>query len=173
MKSFLFNPVLLLMLILSASSCNPVVDYPDEPVISFTSVDVRDSVDALDNTIKRVTITFHLTDGNGDIGLGTSDTTGVFHQDSLYYNNLFIREFEKIDGEFVAVPEPVGLKKYRIPDITPSGQNKTLIADISVSLEYPYSGSTPLPFSEFCYQFYVVDRELNISNTDTTSVIVW
>jgi hypothetical protein len=173
MKHFRFNPLLAVIVLLAATSCNPIVDYPDEPVISFTQVVVRDSVDVLNNSVKRVTITFHLTDGNGDIGLGTGDTTGAFHKDSIYYNNLFIREFEKIDGEFVAVSEPLGLKKYRIPDLTPSGQNKTLIADISVSLEYPYSGGNPLPFSEFCYQFYVVDRELNYSNTDTTSVIVW
>ncbi len=163
----------LFLLILTLASCNPGMDYPDEPVISFTSIVSRDSVDELDNTIKKVILTFHLTDGDGNIGLTKSDTTGPFHKDSTYYYNLFIREFEKKNGEFIAVPEPGGLKKYRIPDLTPSGQKKTLIADISVSLAYLYSESNPLPFNEFRYEFYLVDRDLNLSNTDTTSVVSW
>jgi hypothetical protein len=107
------------------------------------------------------------------MGLGTADTTGPYHKDSIYYYNLIMQEYKNSNGSFTEVPAPGGLRQYRIPDLTPSGQNKTLIADISVTVEYPYSSSNPLPFNEFRYEFYVVDRSLNISNRDTTSVVVW
>ena len=169
------HPTILIIaatLILGAA-CKPIVDYPDEPQVSFTEAKVKDSTDALGNQVKRVTITFHLIDGNGDMGLSDTAKSGPFAQDSLYYHNLFIREFMETDGIFTAVPEPAGIKKFRMPDLTPSGQNKTLIADVSVTLEYPWSESMPLPFKTFRYEFFVVDRALNHSNTDTTSVLTW
>jgi hypothetical protein len=167
------NSARYLALLLLLVSCRKIVDYPDEPVISFTSAFSKDSTDALDNPVKRVTLTFHLTDGNGDMGLGITDTTGPFNKDSAFYYNLFLQEYKKENGSFTEVPAPGGLRRYRIPDLTPTGQNKTLVADISVTVEYPYSSSNPLPFSEFLYQFYVVDRSLNVSNRDTSSAIVW
>lgn len=173
MKFRLSIPVKCLAILLVLAGCRKVVDYPDEPVISFTSLLSKDSTDVLDNPVKRVTLTFHLTDGNGDIGLGLTDTVGPFNKDSAFYYNLFVQEFKKENGILTQIPAPGGLKKYRIPDLTPTGQNKTLIADISVTIEYPYSGSTPLPFNEFLYEFYVVDRSFNISNKDTTSLTIW
>jgi hypothetical protein len=162
-----------LALLLLLVSCRKIVDYPDEPVISFTSVISKDSSDVLDNPVKRVTLTFHLTDGNGDVGLTNADTTGPFHKDSLYYYNLFLQEYKMENGNYVEVPAPDGLRRYRIPDLTPTGQNKTLIADISVTVEYPYSIADPLPYTDFRYEFYVVDRALNISNRDTSAAIIW
>lgn len=172
MKFRLPSPAKYIALLLLAA-CTKVVDYPDEPMISFTSVIAKDSTDVLDNPIKRVTLTFHLIDGNGDIGLGLTDTTGPFNQDSVFYHNLFLQEYKSVDGVFTEVPAPDGLKKYRIPNLTPTGQNKTLVADISVTIEYPYSGADPLPFDIFRYEFYVVDRSLNLSNRDTSSIISW
>lgn len=173
MKRLLFPAILVIIYLILSPACRKIVDYPNEPVVSFSSVVVVDSSDVLNNPVKRVTLTFHLTDGDGDMGLGPTDTTGPFHKDSMYYYNLIINEFKKEGMDFIPVPEPDGLKRYRIPDITPSGQNKTLVADISVTIEYPYSDIKPLPFSEFLYQFHVIDRSLNISNTDTSSIITW
>jgi len=173
MKFNLSNSARFLALLVILTSCRKVVDYPDVPSISFKSAVSVDSTDILQNPVKRVTVTFHLIDGNGDIGLGITDTTGPFNKDSTYYYNLFLMEYKFVDGTYVEVPAPDGVKKYRIPDLTPSGQNKTLIADISVTMEYPYSQSDPLPYSQFRYEFYVVDRSLNVSNRDTSSVINW
>ena len=173
MKFRLSTSAKFLALVLLLVACKKVVDYPDEPVISFVSLLSKDSTDVLDNPVKRVTLTFHLTDGNGDIGLGVTDTVGPFNKDSAFYYNLILQEYKKENGSFSEVPAPSGLRKYRIPDLTPSGQNKTLIADISVTIEYPYSLSSPLPFNEFRYEYYVVDRSFNISNRDTSSVVIW
>jgi hypothetical protein len=151
-----------------------VVVYPDIPSVSFLTVISKDSADALDNPVKRVTVTFHLIDGNGDIGLSPSDTTGAFNKDSAFFYNLFLQEYKRdSSGTFTEVPAPDGLRRYRIPDLTPTGQNKTLIADVSVAIDYPYSETNPLPFKDFRYIFYVVDRSLNLSNRDTTDVVSW
>lgn len=166
-------PVIGFGLLILLLGCEKTVDYPDIPSVNFTEVTSMDSVDALGNRVKRVTVTFQLIDGNGDIGLDPTDNTGPFAEDSAYYFNLFLKTYTGENGTFSALPDSVGIKKYRIPNITPSGQNKTLIADISVSIEYPFSEADPLPFKEFRYEFYVIDRSLNFSNTDTTSVIVW
>ncbi len=166
-------PALGFGLLILLLGCKKTVDYPDIPAVSFTEVTSMDSVDALGNRVKRVTVTFQLIDGNGDMGLDAIDNTGPFAEDSAYYFNLILKTFKGENGIFTAVPDSEGIKKYRIPNITPSGQNKTLIADISVTLEYPFSNAGSLPFKEFRYEFYVIDRSLNFSNTDTTSVIVW
>ncbi len=162
-----------LTLLLLLAGCKKVVDYPDIPAISFTSLISQDSTDVLQNPVKRVTLSFHLTDGDGNIGLSPTDITGPFSPDSAFYYNLFIQEYQKVNGIFTLVTTRGGLKTYRIPDLTPSGQNKTLIADISVTIEYPYTYADPLPFKEFRYEFYVVDRTFNLSNRDTSAVIVW
>lgn len=173
MKFSLSSSVKYLAVLMFLPACQKIVDYPNEPSISFSAVSSKDSTDVLDNPVKRVTLTFHLIDGDGDMGLGVTDTTGPFHKDSAYYYNLCIQEYKKENGTYTQVPAPDGLRRYRIPDLTPSGQNKTLIADISVTIEYPYSAANPLPFDAFRYEFYVVDRSLNISNKDTSSVIIW
>lgn len=169
----LLNTVKYAILLLLLTGCRKITNYPDTPQISFISVVCVDSTDVLDNPVKRVTATFHLIDGDGNVGLKNSDTTGPYHKDSIYYYNLFLQEFKKENGTFTEIPAPGGLKRYRIPDLTPTGQNKTLVADISVTIEYPYSDSDPLPFKEFLYKFYLVDRSLNISNKDSTSLISW
>lgn len=173
MKLRLSTSAKYLALLLLLAGCKKVVDYPDIPAVSFTSLTSQDSIDVLDNPVKRVTLTFHLIDGDGNMGLAATDNTGPFSPDSAFYFNLFIQEYKNENGTFTMVPAPGGLKTYRIPDLTPSGQNKTLIADISVTIEYPYTSADPLPFNEFRYEFYVVDRSFNLSNRDTSLVIIW
>jgi len=163
--------ILIGIILLLVSSCHKIEVFPDEPSLSFISVIVKDSADILDNPIKYVKLTFQVIDGNGDIGLSDNDTTGPFHRDSQYYYNLFIREYEKIDDAFVEVTDLEFPRNYRIPDLTPAGQNKTLKAEINVEMEYRYSKTNPLPFNEFKYFYYLVDRDLNKSNTDTSTLI--
>lgn len=153
--------------------CKKIEVYPDEPKLTFKSVIVKDSSDILDNPIKHVKLVFEVIDGNGDIGLSETDTTGPFHRDSQYYYNLFIKEYEKIGEDFIEV-ENINFPRYfRIPDLTPPGQNKTLKAEISVEMEYHFSDANPLKFSEFKYFYYLVDRALNKSNEDTSTLVIF
>jgi len=166
------TPIFILCALLLAQ-CRKIENYPDEPQISFTEVIVKDSTDVLENKIKHVTLNFRVIDGDGDIGLDEGDTLGPFSRDSAYYYNLFIKEYEKIGNEFIEVEDNEFPRNYRIPDLTPEGQNKTLIANVSVEIEYGYSDISPLRFTEFKYYFKLVDRSFNFSNTDTSSLIVF
>jgi hypothetical protein len=161
------------LIILVFAQCRKIEVYPDEPQISFIEVLAKDSVDVLDNKIKHVTLKFKVIDGDGDIGLDEADTLGPFSRDSAYYYNLFITEYEKVGDEFIEVTDIEFPRNYRIPNLTPEGQNKTLIANVSVEIEYGYSDLNPLRFTEFKYHYKVVDRSFNFSNTDTSSLIVF
>lgn len=165
--------ILLLAVFVLASACKKIESYPDEPSLSFKELIVKDSVDILNNPVKYVKLTFTLIDGNGDVGLDNSDTLGPFHLDSAFYYNLIVREHEKIGNDFIEVTDVEFPRNYRVPNLTPTGQNKTLIADISVEIEYRYSDVNPLPFNNFKYFYYLYDRELNKSNTDTSTLVVF
>lgn len=153
--------------------CRKIEVYPDEPQITFKQVIVKDSSDILDNPVKYVKLTFEIIDGDGDIGLDEGDTTGPFHRDSSYYYNLFIKEYEKIGDQYMEVTDVEFPRNYRIPNLTPEGQNKTLKATVDIEMEYRYSAVNPLPFKEFKYFFYLYDRALNKSNEDTSTLIVF
>ena len=173
MKKLWIISSLIIILTIILSQCRKIENYPDEPQISFVEVIVKDSFDVLQNKIKHVTLKFRLIDGDGDVGLDEQDTLGPFSRDSAYYYNLFIREYEKIGEEFVEVEDNIFPRNYRIPNLTPEGQNKTLVANVSVEIEYGYSELTPLLFTEFKYYFKLVDRSFNYSNTDTSSLIIF
>ena len=173
MKGSFKNLLIIGSLILAFTQCQKIENYPDEPQIDFLEAIVKDSVDVLDNTIKHVTLRFRVIDGDGDVGLDEGDTLGDFSRGSAYYYNLFIKEYEKVGDELIEITDIEFPRNYRIPNLTPEGQNKTLIANVKVEMEYGYSESNPLKFTEFVYMFNIVDRSLNVSNTDTSSLIVF
>jgi len=143
------------------NACLKVEELPPEPIIKFERFAVQgDSV---------AFFTFSFQDGDGDIGLRTGDTLGVFHRDSLYYNNLFLEYFELDSGEWVKQDVSVPFY-YRIPELSPIGQNPTLEGDIEVELA-PFFN----PFSSldtFRFEAKMVDRSLNESNLIVTPGLV-
>jgi len=158
------------LIIISLYSCRKIENYSEIPEISFNNIFVTDSVDVLNNRTKVVELSFIVIDGNGDIGLKESDTIGPYNKDSIYYYNLFIKEFEKIGDNFYEVSNKFP-RNYRVPYLTPEGQNKNLKANIKVNIEYSYNDRNPLPFNIFKYEFFLVDRQLQHSNIDTSSTI--
>jgi hypothetical protein len=146
--------------------CEKPEKYPIIPEISFKDFVLKDTFDLLDNPVKRGILKFYLIDGDGDIGLNSYDTFPPFDTSSIYYHNLFIKMFEKKNGIFEEVDFAVPLR-FRIPYVEPEGNNKTLKADILVDLDF----ASPLNYDTVKYEFFVVDRELHHSNTETTGEI--
>lgn len=163
----------LLFILAGIFYCSKIENYPEIPEVSFEEVLIKDSTDILGNPTKFVLLSFIVIDGNGDIGLREGDTIEAFHPSSPYYYNLFIKELEKSGNEFIEVSDTKFPRNYRIPYLTPEGQNKNLKATVEVSIEYSYNERNPLPFTVFKYEFYLVDRELQRSNTDTSTTIVF
>ncbi len=119
--------LLLGVMVLVATSCLRTEEFPDEPVITFKSLDVQGD---------SASLTISFTDGDGDIGLAQGDTLAPYNPGSLWFHNLFIDYFELVDGVWVERTFALPLY-YRIPVITSSGQNKALEGDISVALFWP------------------------------------
>ena len=139
-------------------SCLKVEDLPPEPRIGFKSFEV------FANDSASLVITF--TDGDGDIGLGDADTMAP------YDANLYVGYFELVGGTWVATDlgtEPY--IQYRVPDITPTGQNPTLDGEIAIAMK-PFSLYRNPGADTIKYDVRLKDRELHVSNVVETNMIV-
>lgn len=146
-------------------ACLEPASYPDEPTITFNSFTPNGD---------RGLLVLDFTDGDGNIGLDQADTTGVNCLDTcLFYYNFFCEYYELQNGEWVHIPldwEDGLAFFYRIPRVEPSGQNPALNGELQVFLEPQYYLVSD--FDTLRYEIYIVDRDLNASNTIVTPPIV-
>ena len=152
-------------LILISVSCQEIdPQYPDEPVIDYKGFSLYITTDELNNKTLVGRLSFGFTDGDGNIGLNPlADTTGLNLPDTLKYN--FFLQLYNLEGyEYVKIPpEKGGVLKYRIPYL----DKKPLSGTLDLEISYPV-----IIYDTIFYTFYIYDRDLNRSNTDTTDVIV-
>lgn len=141
--------------------CRKEEKFPPEPVIAFKSLEQYPQGDSASFVIS-------FTDGDGDVGLDAYDDQPPFDTASQYYHNLFLEYDELQNGVWTSIDFVLPLY-YRIPRITPTGQNKALEGEIAVALKpWPYSSTG----DTIRIRAYMVDRALNTSNTVTSSSIV-
>ena len=119
------------ILILSFGACFKGETFPIEPVISDPTFQTMG-----DSAI----VSFAFTDGDADLGLSPSDTTGVYAPGSYYYYNIYLDYYEKDDilgwvpgkdlsGDTIRFG-------YRIKPIEVSHNTKGISGTIDVSMEY-------------------------------------
>jgi hypothetical protein len=155
------------------SGCVKDQQFSNTPVIRFVSFNqLKDNAGKDSSGV----LTLKFMDGDGDVGLSTSDTLPPFNRGSLYYFNLFINYFEKQNGTWVKVVTPPITpggdtlnNNSRIPNLTPVGQDKTLEGELKMSL------FTNNPFAQWDtikYEVSICDRALNRSNQITTPEII-
>lgn len=158
------NFTLTVIIAFCVASCIKVKTLPDEPRIEYKSFIVFDTTDILGNNIKGGKLKFYFEDGDGDLGL--PNPTADSEDDSV---NLFFTLYRMTNGVISPAPadDPLTPFNYRIPYMTSVGQNKILQGTISVLFEYYdlNKGDT------IKYEFYVKDRDENLSNTCSTSII--
>ena len=145
-----------------AAGCLPRKEFPIEPALR--SIEFAQFGDS-----SSLVVSF--TDGDGDIGLNASDTFPTYDA-APYYYNLFVDYYELHDGIWDTEPFPfVQPLYYRVPVITPTGQNKTLEGEIAVALApWPIiPGSTA---DSIRLSARLVDRALHTSNTVFTGTII-
>jgi hypothetical protein len=140
--------------------------YPDEPIIEFKEAKVMNTDSLM--------VSFSFTDGDGDIGLSSSDIQPPFDTSSKYYNNVFLRYYEKVNGHWVQGISGAGTPvefKYRTEKLTPTGKNKALTGRVYIYI-------TPIYYNEFSpdgdtikYDIQLVDRALHESNIVETGEI--
>jgi hypothetical protein len=148
------------------SACDSEDELPDEPVIN--------SVEFNEDT-KELAINF--TDGDGNFGLADRDTLPPYQalEDTVnnipnpFHNNLWLDVFSKRQGVYDLL-EPPNPFDFRIPILTPQGQNKQLrvtatydlgadLSDLTIVLDNLDFGDTLL------FKVTMVDQDLNVSNT--------
>jgi len=142
--------------------CNEAPVYPDQPIIDYESFYLYVSINSLDQEVLTGKVNFSFTDGDGNIGFEPeNDTFNIGLPDSLRYN-LFLQLYDYEEGDYVEIPEEEGgYLKYIIPYL----DKQPLIGTISVTIEYPI-----IDYDTIFYTFFLYDRDLNRSNTDTTDV---
>lgn len=160
MKKLLFISVIFLF----AISCRKIQQMSPIPNIKYNSFSIFDTTDILGNNAKGGRLNFYFEDGDGDLGL---ENTAGNQTDT---NNLIITMQRKINGVMLPAPDndPLKPSSYRIPYMAREGQNKILKGTISVIFLYPFY----TPQDTIMYDFYIVDRASNKSNTVSTNEIV-
>jgi len=136
------------------ASCLQGVKYPPEPQLTYLDHTVTDSLDILGNPASHfILITFEFTDGDGNIGEPENSKT----------KNLFVSEYGILNG----VKQTPVESQYRLPDVTPDGQNKSLKGEVDVDIvlfaNYPHDSVQ--------YEIYISDRSNNESNIISTPII--
>ncbi len=157
-KHLITYMVLLLLASAIMPSCKPEEEYPIEPTVTFKEFTFADTV-LLGNTVKRGTLTFSFTDGDGDIGFDTV---------SPRKNTIFMTKHKMKDNVLTQMDLLVDLD-YFVERIYSDDKKQAISGDIKIEdlNEYAMSfGDTIM------YKFYIVDRAGNHSNTDSTGLII-
>lgn len=149
------------LLLVSALSCRKLEEIPPIPAISLESLEI---------TGQSALLTLSFTDGDGDLGLSEGDTLAPFNFGSEHYANLKIKYYELQSGMWV-LNDSAGFE-YRIPNLTPEGQIKTLEGTIEVAIE-PFYFALPsiAPADTFRYAISLFDRALQESNVIETEAL--
>ncbi|MEA3445237.1 MAG: hypothetical protein U9R19_10995 [Bacteroidota bacterium] len=164
-KSKLFL-LIMLTAMFAQYSCSEITEYSEIPEIKYLDHIALDSVDILDNPIRFVDLRFSIIDGDGDFGLKESDTLPPF--DTIYNNNFFSVLYGYKNGGFELV-EGIVNPDSRIKFIAIEN-HKAYKADIYIEFEY---SKNLVNYDTLKYDFYVVDRALNHSNTVTSPNIIF
>ncbi len=166
------NWIWVLIILLFASSCKKYEEFPPEPEIEFLDFVILRDLQGID---QRGVLRIGYTDGDGNIGLYDYDTVAP------YDYNLFIKYFELQNGVFkeIFLITPTHIDDTvvydtatfngRIPILTPVGKNKAIRGEIEDTLFI----NNPLSnFDTIKFEAYIVDRDLNKSNTIETPPII-
>lgn len=175
-----FSNIILFVLIFvlpAAVSCRKVEKYPPIPQIQYMGFEKIYNPDL--EIYDRGVLSFSFQDGDGDIGLNSTDTFPPFNASSQYHYNLIITYYEMQNGVIKEVPilwynpqteqyDTLTLSA-RIPNLTPDGINKSISGEIYDTLFiYNFNSS----FDTISFDAYIFDRALNASNTISTPLIV-
>lgn len=143
------------------NGCQKKEQFPPEPKIEYLSYLGTDTTDLNGNTIHNGLLTFGFTDGDGDIGLEEHQT------EPPYDANMYIFQFGIHNGLSIFIDTLT----FRIPYVTPEGQNKSLKGEIDIDLDIIYVLPPFDSIDTVKYELYILDRSLNQSNVITSEAI--
>lgn len=149
----------------AVTGCLPEPAFPDEPAIEIQAFDPTSNGGR--------TLTIGFTDGDGDIGLDSQDTLGVFCATCAYHYNLKCEYEELRDGVWTPVPLNAAAGQipfyYRIPRVEPTGSSPSQHGTVEVDMPtWHLSG----PYDTLRFRVTLWDRSLNASNTAFTPAVL-
>lgn len=162
-----------LPLIFGLNKCSPSTDFGSEPTITFKKFEKLGNDSAI-----RLSIGYK--DGDGNLGLRESQKEPPFDTGNRFYHNMFIRYFEKYNGEFNLTTrgpfkQDTITYRYRFPNITPDSRNKAIEGTITTTIADIRIASPSFPERKYDgqirFEIFIVDRDLNRSNVVTTPPI--
>lgn len=139
-------------------SCEKIEEYPETPEIKFRSFEVIPGDG--EYTISEGILTFDFVDGDGNIGYAENNDLDTSNNiiDFVY------KEYYKQDGVFI---EKNGDPFY-LPYFQEGVYRKSLKGKIEI-----YFPRTILSPDTVYYEFYMLDRDMNQSNIETTPEIIY
>lgn len=151
------------------SACKQNENFDERPHLEWRNASFGFIGDSADNR-QIVELTVYFTDGDGDVGsrdygLG-ADTCDLNNYDAFLANyDLFIYYFELKDGRYVEIPPADSCLPFHniLPDLTPSGQNKTLEGDIMTPFDFS-SFPTLNSVDSIKFELVLKDRSRKASN---------
>lgn len=156
----------LLIIVVLLTSCLKQEDFPNRPDIEY--VGFFPNLNATSKADSVGFVRFNFTDGDGDLGLDDSDNQGQFAMGEPYEFNLFVRYFERQNGNFVQVipPGEINVRFKRLKSETGNGS-------IQGSMDVRTYLSSASPFDTVRFEMYIVDRALNHSDTLVTEDLIF
>lgn len=147
------------------ASCQPTPDYSNTPYIEFRELKVfrqtfQDSI----------WVNIYFRDGNGDLGLATADSSGVYGKKSKFFFNYFINLYTKSGNSFVkyVFPDTTFNLNGRFPSLNP--ENKTMPIEGTLSYHFNLPRGIFRRNTPFKLDIQIADKATNLSNTVQTSV---
>ena len=164
MKKFK-NSSIVLFITLVFTSCLPEPNYPIEPAIKFLAFDISEDNSAV--------LSIEFTDGDGNLGLNSSDIFPPFCSTCEHHFNLMCEYDELRDGEWTHIPLVPAQGQvpfyYRVPRVNPAGSNQALKGVIEIAMN---TWSLQSVYDTLRFRITLEDRDLNLSNEETTIMIL-
>ncbi len=178
MRTFVYSLRLVAFLIVAGgavSSCLSPPDYPDAPSIGDARAEpMRVGTGGARRDSVRLTVSYQ--DGNGDLGLATGDTSGVytFRGGNRNYFNYFLQPYVKnAQGTFQPVSTAkLGEYNGRFPRITADGAKAAPVKGTLTYTQNFFLGAPFRPGQEVRFVISIQDRGLHESNQVTTNSFV-
>lgn len=159
-------------LALLVSACFNEPNYSNTPAITFRSVSkytLAAGTGVGQSQRDSVVVSLGFTDGNGDLGEDTSDTTRInqiFGKES--WGNYEIKTFQLVDGKYSELTLDV-LSKLFFMRLTKDNQRGPIDGSLDFNQKFFYQrGYKMVPVK---FQIRIRDRDLNVSNTIETDTI--
>lgn len=163
------------------NACITPPDYPDTPSIEFKSITSRRIVKPSGETYDTVTVTVSFKDGDGDLGLSTTDTAAPHNQynpsstdpnrtPNRFYNNYFFQPMVKGEDGVFRPKDFAFPYDSRFPRLTNSDRSEPIKGDLNFGQSFSRGAFDP--GSEVRFEVSIVDRALHESNKVTTSSII-